>query len=269
MYLSRRSILQIVFDLAAGFERDPDFALHLALSWQNGSIADFSAFGEKAFILDTSERGFGALAVSRIFALKRQLRGYIAKHGIRSVLNLMPHVWSGNLVRIIQDAGARYFTIIHDAQPHPGDRTGLVHKLLMRDAYKAGGVFTLSRHVTDSLVSGVRIKPQRITTLFLPNTGSLRTNTPPVPAADQPWRLLFLGRLMACKGLPVFIDAIEKLALSGHSVSISVMGEGDITAVMLRLKNLGVNLVNRWLTAEEIAQAYRDHHAVVLSHLVD
>ena len=74
---------------------------------------------------------------------------------------------------------------------------------------------------------------------------------------------------MACKGLPVFIDAIEKLALSGHSVSISVMGEGDITAVMLRLKNLGVNLVNRWLTAEEIAQAYRDHHTVVLSHLVD
>lgn len=267
MYLGRRGISQIVYDIAAGFERSPAFGMHLALSRQNESLADFSAFGASVVPVDTFDRGWGALAVPRLLTLRRWLAGYIARHGIRSVISLMPHVWSGALVGTVQGAGARYFTIVHDAQPHPGDRTGLVHALLMRDACTADGVFTLSQHVTASLLAGGRIDPARITTLFLPNTGSMRTSAPPAPRPGEPWRFLFLGRLMAYKGLPLFIEAIEKLAGDGHPVSISVMGEGDITQVAPRLDKLGASVVNRWLTAEEMAEAYTRHHAVVLSHV--
>jgi glycosyltransferase involved in cell wall biosynthesis len=267
IYLGRRGISQIVFDIAAGFERSPDFALHLAVSKQNENAAVFSAFGDATVCLDTFERGWGALAFMRILAMRKQLRELIATRNIRTVINLMPHVWSGWLVGAIRDAGARYFTIVHDAQPHPGDRTGLVHALLMRDAFRADGVFTLSQHVTASLAARGGIDPSRVTTLFLPNTGAIRGRAPPAPEHGQPWRFLFIGRLMAYKGLSLFVDAVEKLVQAGHPVSISVMGEGDIADVAARLDRLDARLVNRWLTQEEIAEAFSSHHAVVLSHV--
>lgn len=267
MYLGRRGISQIVFDIAAGFERSPEFALHLAISKQNENAADFSVFGSALVAVNTFERIWGALAVARVITLRRQLRRLVEQQRIRTVINLMPHVWSGCLVGAIKDAGARYLTIVHDAQPHPGDRTGLVHALLMQDAYRADGVLTLSQHVTSSLVAGGRINPDCITTLFLPSTGTLRKRFPVAPEKGQPWRFLFLGRLMAYKGLSLFIDAVEKLMQAGYPISVSVMGEGDVSDVAARLDSLGVTLVNRWLSREEMAAAYEEHHAVVLSHV--
>lgn len=267
MYLGRRGISQIVFDMAAGFARSPDFDMHLAISKQNESAAIFSTLGDAIVCLDTFERGWGAFAFTRLLAIRRQLRKLIKTRKIRTVINLMPHVWSGWLVGAIQDMGARYFTIVHDAQPHPGDRTGLVHALLMRDAWRADGVFTLSQHVTAKLAARGGIDPSRVTTLFLPNTGTVRGSAPLAPAHGQPWRFLFIGRLMAYKGLSLFVAAVEKLVQAGHHVAISVMGEGDVADVAARLDRLDAKLVNRWLTQEEIAEAFSTHHAVVLSHV--
>jgi glycosyltransferase involved in cell wall biosynthesis len=267
MYLGRRGISQIVLDIAGGFARSPEFDLHLALSRQNENVADFSVLGNAVVELDTFERGLGALGIARFSALKRQLRTLIATQKIRTVLNLMPHVWTPGLIGAVKAEGARYLTVVHDAQPHPGDWTGVVHARLMQDAYRADGIFTLSRHVTEKLVAGGRIDPSRITTLFLPTTGGIRSHFPPAPEAGQSWRFLFIGRLMAYKGLPLFVEAIEKLVQAGHPVSISVMGEGDISDMATRLDRLGATRVNRWLTTEEIAAAYSDHHAVVLSHI--
>ena len=43
-----------------------------------------------------------------------------------------------------------------------------------------------------------------------------------------PLRVLFLGRIMAYKGLPLLIEAVEKLRTEGMPVSLGVAGEGDI-----------------------------------------
>ena len=62
----------------------------------------------------------------------------------------MPHVWTPLLSRR-RLPGVRYVVIVHDADAHPGDRTGLVNRWLLRDAARADLVVTLSAHVARQL----------------------------------------------------------------------------------------------------------------------
>lgn len=103
--------------------------------------------------------------------------------------------------------------------------------------------------------------------LFHPDLsyGAQAPRSPPAPG--EPWRLLFLGRIMPYKGLGLFIETMEQLRASGLSIRPGVFGEGPIDGpAQSRLAALGARVVNRWLSPQEMADAFASHHAIVLSH---
>lgn len=241
----------------------------ISVSRQNEEFSAFEALCPSLLPVTTFKTNVGVLTQCwRIPVIRQQLMTHIGRNRTKAVIELMPHAWSPFLAPAIRSAGARYVVIIHDALPHPGDyRTRAIHALLLRTMTQADKILTLSRSVAEQLVCARIIDPNKISTLFHPDLQFGATHSPHLPRPDEPIRLLFFGRIMPYKGLPLFVDMAELLRQQGVAVDVGVFGEGDLGDCAPRLAALGARVVNHWLTSEELARVLPRYDAVVLSHV--
>lgn len=240
----------------------------ISVSRQNEEFDSFAPFGDALFPVDTFRSVRGALTgLGRIPGLRRQLSDRIDRDHIEAVVTIMPHVWTPFMIGAIRGAGARYVTIIHDAKAHPGDPTAIVNRLLLSEARNADRVVTLSESVRDGLVRAGVARPERITPLFLPDLAVDASDAPRRRVQGSPFRLLFLGRILRYKGLGLFVEAAELLRRRGIPVEIGIFGEGSLSPFEERLAALGAEVVNRWLSEDEIADALARYDAMALSYI--
>ncbi len=270
-YWGRRGALpQFTLEVARTALADPGIAASISVSRQVENFSTYRAAGlERAlFAIDTFHSGAGALLQAwRIPLLRRRLYQRLRQDRTEAVIELMPHIWSPLVMPVVHAAGARYLTIIHDADAHPVDPTSRIKSLIDRAMTRADLVVTLSSAVADRLLATGRVPEDRLLPLFLPDLGygPVQPRTPPAPG--QPWRLLFFGRIMPYKGLGLFLDSIDQLRREGQAVEAGIFGEGSLAPHADRLARMqGVEVVNHWLTAPEIADAFSRYHAIVLSH---
>ena len=268
VYWGRRGALpQFTFEVARAALADPEIESCISVSRQTENFTDYARFGAALFPVDTFQSGVGAaMQMHRILLLRRQLYERLRADRTQAVIELMPHIWSPFIMPVVSAAGVRYATVVHDADAHPGDRTSWVKMIIDRTIPLADPVLTLSTQVADRLAETGRVENTKLRTLFHPDLtyGNCRQKEP--PSSGEPWRLLFLGRIMPYKGLGLFLDTVELLQQEGISVTVGVFGEGPLGENAARLLQMGAEIVNRWLTSEEIAAALDHYHAVVLSH---
>lgn len=268
-YLGRRGAMpRFALEAIRAARTLTDIEASLCVSRQNENFAAFAEFGEDVVPVDTFKSGSGAiLAAWRIPLLRRSLATEIGKRRVRAVIDLMPHVWSPAIIAAIRGAGARYATIAHDSNAHPGDPTAFVNPVLNMAVAQAERVIALSGTVAAQLRAGGRFRSDRIATLFHPILSYGPPELRPPRRTEAPLRLLFLGRIMPYKGLGLFVDALEALRRGGVPVLAGVFGEGSLGAEAVRLKALGAEVENRWLSEREIASILARHDAMVVSHL--
>ena len=190
-----------------------------------------------------------------------------AERQLDAAVTLMPHVWSPLVNGVFRSAGVRYATVIHDANRHPGDHRGFADRWTRRDARAADVIFTLSRTVGERLATGQPRLRDQIVRLFHPELDFGRKADIRRRDAARPLKLLFLGRIMRYKGLGLLVESLELLRERGIEVELGVYGEGVIGSYHARLASMGAEIVNRWLTEAEVADALAKHDAVVLSHI--
>jgi glycosyltransferase involved in cell wall biosynthesis len=158
-------------------------------------------------------------------------------------------------------------TIIHDAIRHPGDPAGLIHWWLRTEARSADLVITLSQCVATQLINGNFAASKNVIPLFLPDlcygaaAGVRRRDV------NAPFKLLFFGRILSYKGLPMLLDAVELLHREGLRVHLGVVGAGNIKQYFARLKALDASVLNRWVEDSELASLLEDYDAVVCPHI--
>lgn len=268
-YWGRRGALsQFTIEVARTALASPAVTPTISVSRQNEAFASFAACGPALFPIDTfSSTAGAALAAWRIPGLRRALQSRLAADGAETVIELMPHVWSPLVMPAVKAAGRRYVTIIHDAAAHPGDRTGAVNRWLLRSCKCADRIITLSRTVTDQLQHKGIAEASRIVTLFHPDLTYGSVPPAVAPREGEPVRLMFLGRIMPYKGLSLFTDTIERLRAAGIPVEAGVFGAGDMGRERERLQRFGAEVVNRWLSEADIADAFARYHAVLVSHV--
>lgn len=182
------------------------------------------------------------------------------------VVTLMPHVWSPILAPAVRQRSGAYATIIHDARAHPGDRTGYWTRWLLCDGAFADIVVALSRSVAEELQRKRLLRGRRILRLFHPDvTLGLRL---PVRELEggRPFRLLFFGRIMPYKGLPLVVEAVEMLKGRGIEVALGVAGDGGIDLLKHRLASLGAEVINRWVSESEASELLARYDAIACSH---
>ena len=211
-------------------------------------------------------RNLAHVALGFVGARRRILR-LLADVKPAAVVTLMPHIWSPLLTPQIKRLGIPYATIVHDAEPHPGDPTARVTRWLVKDASHADIVFTLSRTVAAQLSAKRALANTKFVQLFHPDltSGGRGAKRKRDPAA--PFRLLFFGRIMAYKGLSVLIDAIRLARSQGVDIHLSVAGAGNLDSMVANLKEIRAEVINKWLAAEEVKALLSRHDAMACAHV--
>src|SRR5215204_4620489 len=262
LYLGRRGALSaFTLELA----REAGQRAVFCISRQNELHDEIARAGAPVVSVNTFRTNLGAIGrLPRLWALRRRLDEAIKEYGVGTIVVLMPHVWTPLLNRWLRQSGTRYVVIVHDAAAHPGDPTGLVNRWLLRDAASADIIVTLSAHVARQLAER-GFPAERIRVLFHPTLGHsgghAATTVPEVPS------FLFFGRVMAYKGLPLFVEACEILKGEGLHFGLAAIGEGDLGPLRLRLDALGAEIDNRWIAHDEVAAVMARFDAVVLPNI--
>lgn len=269
IYLGRRGLSRFAFELARAAQVDESMAATIVVSRQNEMYASFAELQDAHLAVDTYSTNVGAvLQAWRIPIIRRCLKAAVARHRPEVVIELMPHAWSSFVVPAIKTMGVRYAPIVHDARPHPGDyRSASVVALGKRTLRQADFVVTLSGAVAGRIEATGAIPTHKILPMWHPalDFGGRQSLEPPQPGG--PLRLVFLGRIMAYKGLPLFLDMVDELRRRGLVIEVGVFGEGDLGASGERLSAMGAEVTNRWLTEAEIQFILPRFHAMVLSHI--
>jgi len=268
-YWGRRGALQqFTLEVARAVLADPEITPTLSVSRQSELYAAFAAFGTSVVAFDTFSDTLGALTSSwRIPAVRRRLGDELRDRGIEAVIDLMPHIWSPFMTSAIHRAGALYIPVVHDAAAHPGDRTGWANWLIGRSVADADLVITLTQAVAQQLLSSGRVAKTKLRTLFLPDLSYAGRDLERGLKPGEATRLLFLGRIMKYKGLAMLLDALDILRQENVPVQLGVFGEGNIEDSIPRLQQMGAEIVNRWLTSEDIVDALERYDVVVLPYL--
>jgi glycosyltransferase involved in cell wall biosynthesis len=248
----------------------PGTELLFSISTTNELYEEFRPFEGMILPVDTFRSAPDAASkVFRIFQARRKLINWLREREVKSVVVLMPHIWTPLMADAIKREGIHYAVVVHDAKPHPGDPTGLLNYWLLKDAKAADTVFTLSEWVRKELASQGTAAVERTKVLFMPdvlfpNAGQSHVRRP--RDGGHPLRVLFFGRLLQYKGVKLFADALEILAAERVPIRVSVSGEGKLGGVASRLAKLGAVLTNRWLSDAEIGDMLSRHDLVVLTH---
>lgn len=183
------------------------------------------------------------------------------------VVTLMPHIWSPLMSPRIRRLGVRYATIIHDAVPHPGDPTAWATSWLLRDVDSADVVVSLSRTVADEIARRRPSASERTVTLFHPDLQCGSSLVERRFDSSRPLRILFFGRIMAYKGLPLLIEAVEMLRGEGHAIHLGVAGRGRLRGLTKRLAALDAEVLNDWLSDAELAGLLARYDVMACSHI--
>lgn len=157
-----------------------------------------------------------------------------------------------------------YAVVVHDADPHPGDRSSLYLGLQRQLIRRADALVVLSGFVEHRLAAqGLsRGKPVIRATLPALPVGA----PPPIRTHGGPFRLLSFGRLLTYKGLDLLADALAAL-LPRDDLVVRVIGEGPDSRDLARLRAMpGVTVENRWVPEAEVPALLAWADGVVLSY---
>jgi len=229
---------------------DPTLAVGLSYARQGERARELSALTPAPLVIDSFESALGALtATLRLPALHDRLAREIRDRRVDWVVTVMPHLWGRLLASATHKAGARYAVIVHDAQAHPGEESWLLDRLATAEIKAADRVIACSGHVARALSARHGALP--LATLFHPPFdfgGVIAEQARTAPRT--PLRLLFFGRILPYKGLPLLLEAYRLLQAEAMDCTLVIAGDGSVKGLTLNLP--GVTVINRWIAEAEI-----------------
>jgi glycosyltransferase involved in cell wall biosynthesis len=222
--------------------------------------------GDKARLSGKFSAGFALLGLPRIGA---EFSGAMKEFQPDVALCAFQSIWDLAALPILRRSASRFVLVLHDAEPHPGDRYPFRKTVMDWEIKSADALIALSDHVANEAVRLHGFQRDRIYTV--PH-GAFTFGEPfIVPRrfpVGRPFRLLFFGRIVAYKGLGVLLDAYRQLRAEGWSVELAILGSGDMSTYRDALGGLeGVSVRNDWIGDAEIADALVDADIVVLPYI--
>jgi len=80
-------------------------------------------------------------------------------------------------------------------------------------------------------------------------------------------KLLFFGRIEKYKGLDLLVNSFDEIKKRGCGVSLTIAGRGQIdSGTMMKIKNNGIRLINRWLSDLELEDIILEHDLIILPY---
>ncbi len=251
VYLSKTGCLDYTKEMIKGFKKlDP-----LIVCSQH-HLATFSSYEQRLF-----KTGNGHITYAlRSVRIKTQIFKFLAKlekeYGALDLYFPAFHLWNHHFV----DWAARN-TIhsssltIHDFYTHTGEQSRLIEKLQRKAILQATKVLCLTEYVSQQIRSelGSEISCTLVPHPLLPTAAR---NT---LAHAARLKLLALGRMVDYKGIDLLCAAVSGLNI--ESLTIAGQQKRKISTIDPR-----INIIDKVLTDEEIAELLESHHLLVLPY---
>ena len=255
----------LMTEIATAIQADPRFDVIASISRQSELPEPLAA--DRLLPIDTFSSLPSLLLGTALLPLTvRRLVRKLVRAEVQAIVTVMPHVWGLALQRAAQRAGIKTVLIVHDADPHPGERRPLFDWLVRREIDQADGIVTLSNHVADRLLARDDLAVHRLTRLFHP-IFRFAAGRAIEPRPRKPFRLLFFGRILPYKGVPMLLEAYARLRTLGVQVVLQVSGRGEIAAPRALMRQAGLYIDQGWVPPEAIGAMLADADAVVLPYL--
>ena len=222
--------------------------------------------GDKASLSGKLAAGFALLGLPRIGA---EFFGALEEFRPDVALCAFQSIWDLAALPVLRRAASRFVLVLHDAEPHPGDRYPMRSAVMGWEIKTADALIALSDHVAKEAVRLYGFPADRIYTI--PHgafTFGDQIIAPRRFLINRPFKLLFFGRIVAYKGLGLLLDAYKILLKQGWSFELTIVGSGDLSPYRDKLADLaGVTIQNGWVDDAEISDALIDADAVVLPYI--
>lgn len=208
------------------------------------------------------------LALLRLPWIARALSSALGPSPDSLALCTFQSIWDAGATGFLRRRVGRFVLVLHDAKFHPGDGYPFRSHVLRRQVEAADGLIVLSEHIGREAQALYGFPADRIWTV--PH-GAFDFGLPSHPRRlpqNRPVRLLFLGRILAYKGLALLVEACGLLQARGLRVDLDIVGHGDISGLADALKGLtGLTVTNRWVDEGEIGDALARCDLVVLPYV--
>ena len=198
----------------------------------------------------------------RLLALRRAIRRFSPDAVLVPFIHLwvLPLVWSLRLP---------FVTFVHDPEPHPGLVGRLWHFIERRVVRASRHVLIHSSHFRPLLLTRYGVEPPRVSVVPIgpltdyTNAGQeLRSGPPPVAPT-----VLCFGRMESYKGIDVLLDAVPTIRARRPDALVRFVGRGLDGPTLARAAILGgVEVVNRWVSDDELPEFFLSASVVVLPY---
>jgi glycosyltransferase involved in cell wall biosynthesis len=159
---------------------------------------------------------------------------------------------------------------VHDPEAHSGEKNWrilLARKLMYPNAQK----IILHNKAQESSFLGKCEIPQSRSAVIRLGTYDVYRHWGSVQTYAEDRNILFFGRLSPYKGLQVLLQAVSIVCQQVHNVTINIVGKpipGYEAPVVPLLSNGGrINLIQRYVTADELACFFRKTTCVVCPYI--
>ncbi|MGJ1535275.1 glycosyltransferase family 4 protein [Sphingobacterium multivorum] len=154
---------------------------------------------------------------------------------------------------------------LHDPIEHIGEKNVFVEAIRKYELKKAYKVVLLNNFFKKYVIEHYRIRENDI--IEIPHAAFFSSILPKLNTEFRN-KILFVGRIEKYKGVGLLIDAFSSLLEYNDDIKLTIAGKGDLSQYN-KLDLLGdrVNVINGWLSDQEIDILIRDHDFVVLPYI--
>ena len=165
------------------------------------------------------------------------------------------HPWNLNFLKIAQTDKIDTTLTIHDYKTHIGERSLLIENLQKKMIQKSNRVIFLTNYVKQQALSelGTISAYEVVSHPIIKSKATQNLTHSPTPS------LLFLGRGVEYKGLPLLLSAIETLPIE----KLTIAGKQTVSIPTTN----GVTVIDRYLDEKEIGNLLASHHILVLPYI--
>ena len=252
--------------IAEALAADPRFALYVSRSEQSELAIPAVVPPERHLPIETFAGPLSLFVNSlRLNRTIGRLIVQLTALKVQAIVTVMPHVWGLALQRAAKRAGIRTILIAHDADPHPGERRPLFDELVRREIRGSDRIVTLSDAVADRLIARGDVAAASISRLWHPTFSFAGASGTEHPA--RPFRLLFFGRILPYKGVPLLLEAFARLRAAHVNCTLRVAGRGRLDASAALMSQPGLTIEQGWIAPDAIGGLLAEADAIVLPYL--
>lgn len=257
-----------------GFSGPFSYEIAIRLARQAEVLAVLSRHSESLAIWENSNlpllitptyQNIAEAAWSYIYQAKiRQLASEIRAWGPDVLIHTMFYTWNPFLQYYLQDIPS--VVAVHDPVPHPG-LTSKVYGWLEDRLIRWSDQFVIFSQAFVKDLEQRGVKPDQISACPFGDLSyylRISQSQPYMPPMKN--TLLFFGRITAYKGVEVLLEAYREV-LKRYPARLLLVGNGSLRPYRSLMRDLpGLEVVNRWVSEEEIPNFFRQASIVIIPY---